>query len=187
MLKRTFDIIVCSFLAVLLFVPMVVIAIVVKASSAGPVLFWSDRVGRDNQLFSMPKFRTMRIDAPLTATHLLEDPQSFITPVGRFLRRTSADEFPQIYTIIIGQMSLVGPRPALFNQDDLIALRTEKGVHKLRPGLTGLAQIRGRDEISIPDKVALDEKYLQERSVLLDTRIILETFLHIFQPKNVSH
>lgn len=187
MAKRVFDIIICSILVVILFFPMVIIAIIIQCSSPGPVLFWSERVGRDNEIFRMPKFRTMRTDAPIVATHLLSNPQSLVTPIGRILRRTSVDEFPQIFSIISGHMSIVGPRPALYNQNDLIDMRTEKGIHKLRPGLTGLAQIRGRDEISIEQKVALDEEYLRTRTFRMDLSIIWETMGHVFKPRNVSH
>lgn len=187
MLKRATDIIISLTAIFLLSAPMLVIAILIKLTSPGPILFWSSRIGRDNSTFQMPKFRTMRADAPVVATHLFRDPKNYITPVGGFLRRTSIDEFPQLWSILIGHMSVVGPRPALYNQDDLITLRTEKNVHRLRPGLTGYAQINGRDEIPIPEKVALDEFYLNNQSFWLDLRIILETATQVFSPKNISH
>ena len=187
MAKRLFDITVSLILLTFLLIPMIFIAILVKSTSPGPVLFWSPRVGRNNKVFQMPKFRTMHTNAPLEATHLIKDPQFLITPIGRFLRKTSADEFPQLYSIIIGDMSLVGPRPALYNQDDLIALRVDKGIHRLRPGLTGLAQIMGRDEIDITEKVALDQQYLINQSFITDILIIFKTVLYIFFQKNISH
>ncbi len=150
-------------------------------------LYWSDRVGQDNLIFNMPKFRSMKMDTPAVATHLLKDPQSVMTPIGNFLRKSSLDELPQLWSILKGDMSFVGPRPALFNQHDLIALRTEKGIHKLKPGLTGWAQINGRDELPIPQKVALDEDYLHQQSFLFDLKILWLTFLKVIYREGVSH
>jgi O-antigen biosynthesis protein WbqP len=186
-MKRTFDI-TMSLLALLVFgVPMLVVAVLVKLTSKGPALYWSDRVGRHNAIFKMPKFRTMRIDTPSLATHLLGDPDRFLTPIGKFLRKSSLDELPQLFCILNGDMSIVGPRPALFNQDDLIALRTQKGVHVLTPGLTGWAQINGRDELPIPVKVDFDAYYLNNRSFALDLRIIFLTFLKVVKSEGVTH
>ena len=168
-------------------VPMGAIACLVKLTSKGPALYWSVRVGKDNSHFDMPKFRTMRIDTPTVATHLLDDPSVYLTPIGSFLRRTSLDELPQLWSILKGDMSFVGPRPALFNQDDLIALRTQEGVESLMPGLTGWAQINGRDELPIPDKVALDVEYLKHRSTLLDAKIVLRTVGKVLTRNDVSH
>lgn len=187
MLKRIFDLSLASLLLVLLLMPIVFLILWVRLTSPGPVLYWSDRVGRGNSLFKMPKFRSMRIDAPIVATHLLENPAQWLTPIGSFLRKTSLDELPQLWSILKGDMSLVGPRPALFNQDDLIALRTEVGVHELRPGLTGWAQINGRDELPIPQKVALDAEYLQRQSFWFDLRIIWLTALKVVKSDGVSH
>lgn len=186
-MKRLFDL-VLALAGILVFaLPLILVALLVKCSSRGPVLYWSDRVGRDNQLFSMPKFRSMRVDTPAIATHLLSDPQQYLTPVGALLRKTSLDELPQLWSILRGDMSVVGPRPALFNQDDLIALRTQAGVHRLVPGLTGWAQVNGRDTLPIPDKVALDIEYLQSKSVWLDLRIIWLTLIKVFRSDGVSH
>ena len=186
-MKRFFDV-VCSLGAlVVLGAPMFIIALVVKLTSRGPALYWSDRVGRNNIIFKMPKFRTMRTDAPAVATHLLAEPGRFITPVGKFLRRYSLDELPQLFSILKGDMSLVGPRPALFNQDDLIKLRTERGVHAITTGLTGWAQVNGRDDLPMPVKVDFDEYYLKNRSFLLDIRIILLTLCHALAGKGVRH
>lgn len=172
----------------ILFAPaMLVIAALVKMSSRGPVIYWSDRIGKDNAIFTMPKFRTMRIDTPAVATHLLCDPDHYLTPVGKFLRRSSLDELPQLVSILTGDMSIVGPRPALFNQDDLVALRTVKGIHVLAPGLTGWAQINGRDELPIPVKVELDEYYLKNRSFALDMRIIVLTLFKVLKREGVTH
>jgi O-antigen biosynthesis protein WbqP len=168
-------------------IPCLILAVIVKLSSKGPVLFWSDRVGRNNVVFKMPKFRSMRTDAPNVATHLLTDQSHYITPLGSLMRRTSLDELPQLWSIIVGDMSIVGPRPALFNQDDLIALRTEKNIHLLAPGLTGWAQVNGRDEISIPDKVDLDDYYAKNMSLKLDIQIIIATAAAVLKRKGVSH
>ena len=186
-MKRLFDI-TMSLAALLVFgVPMLIVAALVKLTSKGPGLYWSDRVGRNNAIFKMPKFRTMRIDTPAVATHLLGDPDRFLTPIGKFLRKSSLDELPQLFCILNGDMSIVGPRPALFNQDDLIALRTQKGVHVLTPGLTGWAQINGRDELPIPIKVEFDEYYLKNRSFVLDLKIIFRTVFKVARSEGVSH
>jgi len=166
---------------------MFLIAIMVKLTSAGAILYWSDRVGRNNHIFKMPKFRTMRVDTPAVATHLLDDPDRWLTPIGKFLRKFSIDEFPQFFSILVGDMSFVGPRPALLNQADLIALRTEKGVHRLTPGLTGWAQINGRDELPIPVKVEFDTWYLEHNSFWLDLKIIVMTFVKVLKKEGVTH
>ena len=186
-MKRTFDV-TCALLAVLLLaIPMLIVALLVGLTSCGPILYWSDRVGRNNRIFRMPKFRTMRIDTPAVATHLLGTPDHWLTPVGDFLRKSSLDELPQLWSILSGDMSIVGPRPALFNQDDLVALRTESGVHALTPGLTGWAQINGRDELPIPVKVAFDAHYLANRSFLMDLKIIVRTFVKVARREGVTH
>ncbi len=186
-MKRTFD--VTSSLIALLFlaIPMLLTTLLVKLTSKGPTLYWSDRVGKNNVIFKMPKFRTMRTDTPAVATHLLDDPDRWLTPIGKFLRTSSLDELPQLFSIIAGDMSFVGPRPALFNQDDLIALRTAKGVHLLTPGLTGWAQINGRDELPIPVKVGFDEFYLNHRSFDLDLKILCLTFLKVLRREGIQH
>jgi len=186
-MKRIFDFSAALLALMLLAIPMLLVAILVKMTSAGPILYWSDRVGRNNTIFKMPKFRTMRIDTPAVATHLLGDPDRWLTPIGKFLRKTSLDELPQLWSIISGDMSIVGPRPALFNQDDLIALRTRKEVHVLTPGLTGWAQINGRDELPIPVKVEFDEFYLHNRSFLFDLKIIFLTILKVLRSDGVAH
>ncbi|MEW6117619.1 MAG: sugar transferase [Nitrospirota bacterium] len=186
-MKRLFDFSVALALLLFLSVPMSFIAVLVKLTSRGPVLYWSDRVGINNMIFKMPKFRTMRIDTPPVATHLLKNPDQFLTPIGGFLRKSSLDELPQLFSILKGDMSFVGPRPALFNQDDLIALRTERGIHKLIPGLTGWAQVNGRDELPIPVKVAYDEYYLKNRSFLLDLKILWMTFFKVARSEGVQH
>lgn len=167
--------------------PMLFIALIVKLTSEGPAIYWSTRVGKDNMIFKMPKFRTMRKDVPEVATHLLEDINRHLTPVGKFLRKSSLDELPQFWSVLSGDMSFVGPRPALFNQDDLIKLRTDKGVHRLVPGITGWAQINGRDELPIPVKVGFDEEYLKKRSFLFDMKILWLTFLKVILREGVSH
>lgn len=186
-MKRFFDIVVVLLAMLVLALPVVVVALMVKLTSAGPVVYWSDRVGRHNRIFRMPKFRTMRVDTPAVATHLLANPKQFLTPVGSFLRKSSLDELPQMWSILVGDMSFVGPRPALFNQDDLIALRTEYGVDKALPGLTGWAQINGRDELPIPEKVRLDAEYLQLQSFSLDLKIIFLTFLKVVRRDGITH
>lgn len=184
---RLIDIAACLVAGVLLAIPMAIVALAIKLTSRGPVLYWSERVGRDNTLFSMPKFRSMRVDTPVVATHLLKDGASWLTPIGSFLRRSSIDELPQLWSILVGDMAIVGPRPALFNQEDLVALRTQAGVHKLRPGLTGWAQVNGRDDLSVPDKVTLDAEYLAQRSPWLDLKIIWMTVLKVVGSKGISH
>ena len=186
-MKRLFDLFLALIALVFLFLPILAVALMVRLTSAGPVFYWSDRVGRYNQLFKMPKYRTMRVDTPAVATHLLTDPKQFLTSVGSFLRKSSLDELPQLWSIIKGDMSFVGPRPALFNQDDLIALRTQHGVDKLVPGLTGWAQINGRDELPIPDKVKLDVDYVKTQSFCLDLKIILLTFLKVLRRDGIQH
>jgi len=186
-MKRLFDLVVGSVLSVILLIPIIVIAILVRITSKGSVLYWSDRVGRKNKIFKMPKFRSMRVDTPAVATHLLSDPDVYLSPIGGFLRRTSLDELPQLWSILKGDMSFVGPRPALFNQDDLITLRTEYGVDKLIPGLTGWAQVNGRDELPIPEKVALDVEYMQKQSFWFDLKILWMTFLKVIKRDGVSH
>lgn len=187
LLKRFFDILLASIAAILLFIPFILVAIMVRLTSKGPILYWSQRVGKNNALFLMPKFRSMWIDTPAVATHLLNDPETLLTPVGSFLRKSSLDELPQLWSILKGDMSFVGPRPALFNQDDLIAQRTNAGVHILTPGLTGWAQINGRDELPIPQKVALDTEYLHRRSFFFDIKIIVLTFLKVIKKEGVTH
>ncbi len=186
-MKRLFDLSLVLVAACLLMVPVVIIALLVRLTSKGPALYWSDRVGRENHLFKMPKFRSMKIETPAVATHLLENPDQFLTPIGGFLRKTSLDELPQLWSILQGQMSFVGPRPALFNQHDLIALRTENGVHKLTPGLTGWAQINGRDELPIPAKVELDVFYLKQKTLTMDIKIIFLTVGRVLRRHGVTH
>ena len=183
-MKRIFDLFFSFCLTLILLFPFAVIAFLIKITSKGPVLYWSDRIGLDNKIFKMPKFRTMRLDTPEVATHLLENPNAHLTPIGSILRKASLDELPQFWSVFKGDMSLVGPRPALYNQDDLITLRTEKKIHKLTPGITGWAQINGRDEISIPEKVALDEYYMRHRSFMLDMRILWRTLLKVVKKEH---
>ena len=186
-MKRLFDLALALFAAIVLAVPVALVAIAVRLTSDGPALYWSDRVGRNNKLFKMPKFRSMRIGTPAVATHLLQDPSNYLTPIGSFLRKSSLDELPQLWSILTGDMSFVGPRPALFNQHDLIELRNEHGVHQLVPGLTGWAQVNGRDELPIAEKVQLDVEYLQRRSLVLDLRILWMTFDKVLRRDGVSH
>lgn len=186
-MKRLFDIVVVVLAGLVLALPVALVALAVRLTSPGPVLYWSDRVGRHNRIFRMPKFRSMRTDTPAVATHLLDNPAQWLTPIGSFLRKSSLDELPQLWSILVGDMSLVGPRPALFNQDDLIALRTEAGVHELPPGLTGWAQVNGRDEIPIPQKVALDVEYLRRRSLAFDIRILWLTAIKVLRSDGVTH
>lgn len=186
-MKRLLDIFSAIILMIVFAFPMILIGLAVVATSPGPALYWSDRVGRENKLFRMPKFRSMRVDAPAIATHLLTDTDNWLTPLGSFLRKSSLDEIPQLWSVLTGDMSIVGPRPALFNQDDLIALRTTRGVHCLRPGITGWAQVNGRDELEIPEKVSLDAYYLARRSLLLDGRIVLMTIGKVTFAKNITH
>ena len=186
-MKRIFDLLLAVIILTMLAVPMVLIATLIRLSSRGPALYWSDRVGKGNKTFKMPKFRSMRIDTPNVATHLLGNPDVYLTPVGGFLRRSSLDELPQLFSVLKGDMSFVGPRPALFNQEDLITLRTEKKVDALLPGITGWAQVNGRDELSIPDKVAFDVEYLENRSFWFDVKILWKTFLKVIRRTGVSH
>jgi O-antigen biosynthesis protein WbqP len=187
MTKRLFDLFVATAVGVFLLLPLLATAILTKLTSRGPALYWSDRVGLHNKLFKMPKFRSMRVGTPAVATHLLADPKSHLTPIGNFLRKSSLDELPQLWSILVGDMSFVGPRPALFNQYDLIAMRTESGVHELVPGLTGWAQVNGRDELPIPQKVALDAEYLQRQGFGFDLKVLWLTFLKVVQRDGVSH
>ena len=186
-MKRCFDLIIGLLAAVVLALPIAVIALEVRLTSPGPALYWSDRVGRQNRIFKMPKFRTMRVDTPVVATHQMSDPETYLTPVGGFLRRSSLDEIPQIWSIFVGDMSFVGPRPGLFNQNDLIALRTKCGVDELTPGLTGWAQINGRDELPIPEKVLYDVEYLKRRSFGFDLAILWLTVVKVLRREGVSH
>ncbi|MBV1915542.1 MAG: sugar transferase [Pseudomonadales bacterium] len=186
-MKRLFDLLLALLATTTLLVPIFLVAIAVRLTSKGPALYWSDRVGKDNLIFKMPKFRSMKIDTPAVATHLLEDPKSVLTPIGDFLRKSSLDELPQLWCILKGDMSFVGPRPALFNQDDLIALRTEKRVHGLIPGLTGWAQVNGRDELPIPEKVDLDVEYLDRKSLRFDIYILWLTLTKVLKRDGVSH
>ena len=187
MMKRLLDFCLALFLLLVLLLPILFVATTVRFTSKGAALYWSDRVGRDNKIFKMPKFRTMRLNTPAIATHLLPDPAQFLTPVGSFLRQSSLDELPQLWSILKGDMSFVGPRPALFNQDDLIALRTKFGIDKLLPGLTGWAQINGRDELPIPEKVKLDVEYMQNQSLFFDLKIIFLTILKVLRRDGVQH
>ncbi len=189
-MKRLFDIVLTSVGASLLSPLILFTFLLVKLTSPGPALYWSQRGGRNNQLFSMPKFRSMRVGTPQLATHLMNqqaNPTQFLTPVGSFIRKTSLDELPQLWSVLTGEMSIVGPRPALFNQDDLIALRTQLGVHTLAPGITGWAQVNGRDEIPIPQKVALDAYYLAHQSLWLDLKIIVLTIIKVVRRDNITH
>ena len=186
-MKRLFDILLTLFASILLALPILVVAILVRLTSSGPALYWSDRVGRRNIIFKMPKFRTMQVGTPAVATHLLSDSSQYLTPVGSFLRKSSLDELPQLWSIFVGDMSFVGPRPALFNQDDLISLRTQYGVDELVPGLTGWAQVNGRDELSIPIKVQYEVEYLQKQSFWFDMKILGLTFLKVIGRTGVSH
>ena len=186
-MKRLFDVLLGCLAALILFVPVLLVAVAVRLTSKGPALYWSDRVGRNNMIFKMPKFRSMRVGTPAVATHLLDNPRAYLTPIGSFLRKSSLDELPQLWSILAGDMSFVGPRPALFNQQDLIALRTEHGVHTLVPGLTGWAQVNGRDELPIPEKVKLDVAYLQRQSMWFDVRILWLTFIKVLKRDGVSH
>jgi O-antigen biosynthesis protein WbqP len=187
MLKRIFDLCLALIASCLLLLPIMLVAVCVRLTSRGPIVYWSDRVGRDNAIFRMPKFRTMRTDTPTVATHLLDNPDQYLTCIGSFLRRSSLDELPQLWSILKGDMSLVGPRPALFNQHRLIALRTEKKIHLIVPGLTGWAQINGRDELPIPDKVESDAYYLEHRTFLMDLRILILTIFKVIKRDGVSH
>ena len=187
MSKRLVDLVLSLVLIGMAAIPMIMIGILVKRSSPGSIIFWSSRIGIDNRIFRMPKFRTMRIDAPNVATHLLDDADRFLTPIGRILRKASLDELPQLFTVLKGDMSFVGPRPALYNQDDLIALRTARGVHRLVPGITGWAQVNGRDDLPIPIKVEYDAYYVQHQSLALDMRTILKTVFNVLKHEGVNH
>lgn len=186
-MKRLFDLLLASVVGLCLLGPVLLVALMVLLTSKGPILYWSNRVGRDNHIFKMPKFRSMQIGTPVVATHLLSNPGCYLTPIGSFLRKSSLDELPQLLSILKGDMSFVGPRPALFNQQDLIELRTNSGVHKLLPGLTGWAQVNGRDELPIPEKVEFDIVYLNNRSFLLDVKILFLTALKVLRRDNVTH
>ncbi len=186
-MKRFIDMVAVVSLLVVLSLPLLILAVIVKLTSSGPVLYWSDRVGKDNRIFKMCKFRTMRKDSPEVATHLFYDADKYLTFIGPFLRKFSLDEIPQLFNILKGDMTFVGPRPALFNQDDLVELRTKKNIHKLTPGVTGWAQINGRDDLSIPVKVEFDEFYLKHKSFLLDAKIIFLTMFKVIKKEGVSH
>src|SRR4030043_778445 len=186
-MKRFFDAIVAVILLLILIIPMLIISLLIKLTSKGPVLYWSDRPGRNNRIFQMPKFRTMRINTPAVATHLLENPNKYLTPIGPFLRKLSLDELPQLWSVLRGDMSFVGPRPALYNQDDLIELRTKKGIHRLIPGITGWAQVNGRDDIPIPLKVKYDEYYMKNKSFFMDLKILYMTLLKVIKAEGVKH
>ena len=186
-MKRLFDFLSALIIVVIIIAPSLIIALLIKITSKGPILFWSKRIGVNNKIFLMPKFRTMKQNTPDVATHLLKDPDQFLTSMGPFLRRTSLDEIPQLYSVLLGDMSLVGPRPALFNQEDLINLRTEKGIHKLKPGITGWAQVNGRDEITIPEKVMLEEEYLDKMSWKMGMHILWLTFVKVLKKDGITH
>ena len=186
-MKRVFDLFVGVILSLSLVIIVLLTAIAIRRTSKGSVLYWSDRVGKNNKIFKMPKFRSMLTDTPAVATHLLDNPDAYLSPIGGFLRSTSLDELPQLFSVLKGDMSFVGPRPALYNQDDLIALRTERDVNKLLPGITGWAQVNGRDELSIPDKVALDVEYMSRQSFWFDMNILWMTFLKVIKRDGVSH
>ncbi|BEP66676.1 MULTISPECIES: sugar transferase [unclassified Variovorax] len=186
-MKRLFDFFLALCAGAVLLLPVVIVAVAVRFTSRGPALYWSERIGRDNRIFKMPKFRSMRVGTPAVATHLLSDPSMYLTPIGSFLRKSSLDELPQLWSILVGDMSFVGPRPALFNQQDLIDLRTRNGVHALVPGLTGWAQINGRDELPIPAKVQLDVEYLRRRSLWFDIHILWLTFVKVLRREGVTH
>jgi O-antigen biosynthesis protein WbqP len=186
-MKRIFDLILATSLFLVLLISLLLIAFLVVTTSKGSALYWSERIGKNNKFFKMPKFRSMLIDTPVVATHLLDNPDVYLSPIGGFLRRSSLDELPQLFSVLKGDMSLVGPRPALYNQDDLITLRTQKGVDKLLPGITGWAQVNRRDELSIPDKVALDVEYLNHQSFWFDMKILWMTFLKVLKREGVSH
>jgi O-antigen biosynthesis protein WbqP len=186
-MKRIFDLLLAALIACFLLVPVLLVAVLVRLTSKGPALYWSDRVGRNNTIFKMPKFRSMRLGTPAVATHLLGNPKAHLTPIGSFLRKSSLDELPQLWSILAGDMSFVGPRPALFNQHDLIALRSQQGVHALVPGLTGWAQVNGRDELPIAQKVELDAEYIHRQSLCFDIRILWLTFVKVIRRDGVSH
>jgi O-antigen biosynthesis protein WbqP len=187
MMKRAFDLALAILACSVLWLPAVLIGLLVRLSSPGPALYWSERIGKDNRPFKMPKFRSMRVDTPAVATHLLANPDNYLTPIGAFLRKTSLDELPQLWSILAGDMSFVGPRPALYNQQDLIELRTRFGIQQLPPGLTGWAQINGRDELKIAEKVAFDVEYMRRRSLCFDCYIIWNTAIKVMQRDGVAH
>jgi len=186
-MKGTFDVVLSVILLIALMLPLLLIALLIRFTSDGPALYWSDRVGKNGLFFKMPKFRSMQINTPIVATHLMQKPDEFLSPIGAFLRRSSLDELPQLFSILKGDMSFVGPRPALFNQDDLIALREKKGVSQLIPGITGWAQVNGRDKLSISDKVIFDVEYLNNQSLLFDLKILWMTFVKVIKRVGVSH
>jgi O-antigen biosynthesis protein WbqP len=186
-MKRLFDFILALISAALLLLPFVLVWLAVRFTSKGPALFWSDRIGQHNALFKMPKFRSMRVDTPVVATHLLSKPKDYLTPIGSFLRKSSLDELPQLWNVLRGDMSFVGPRPALFNQYDLIKLRAVSGIHRLKPGLTGWAQVNGRDNLSIKEKVVFDKEYMKKKSFVFDLKILYLTFIKIIQGDGVRH
>ncbi len=186
-MKRFFDLIVVIVAGMIFAIPMLVVAVAVGLTSKGPILYWSKRVGKNNRLFSMPKFRTMRVDTPVLPTHLLGNPDAYLTSIGSFLRKSSLDELPQLWCILIGNMSVVGPRPALSNQQDLIDARTEKGIHLIKPGLTGWAQVNGRDEIELAKKVQLDYEYLDKKSLIFDLYVVLLTFYKVVKREGIQH
>jgi len=186
-IKRLFDIIIAVILTIVFFIPILLVACMIRISSRGPILYWSDRIGINNVIFKMPKFRTMRTDTPTVATHLLKNPEAYLTPIGSFLRKFSLDELPQLWSILKGDMSFVGPRPALYNQDDLIDLRTQKNIHTLVPGITGWAQINGRDELPIPIKVEFDDYYVKNKSFLLDLKILWMTIVKVLKKEGIQH
>ncbi len=186
-MKRFFDLSLVFISVIILFIPVLLIVLAVRLTSKGTVLYWSDRVGRNNNIFKMPKFRSMRSDTPDVASHLLQEPDAWLTPIGKFLRKSSLDELPQIWSVLKGEMSFVGPRPALYNQADLIALRKEAGIDKLLPGITGWAQINGRDELNIEEKVIFDKEYLNKESILFDLKIIMLTVIRIIKSDGIKH
>ncbi len=186
-MKRIFDIFLAFFLLIVFLIPMAIISMTILLTSRGPFLYWSNRVGKNNIIFKMPKFRTMKVNTPVVATHLMKNPDDHLTPIGSFIRRTSLDEFPQLFSILNGNMSFVGPRPALFNQEELINLRNKKGIDRMVPGLTGWAQVNGRDNLSIPEKVMLEEEYMNNKSFLFDLKILWLTFLKVIVAKGISH
>ena len=186
-MKRIFDVVLSIILLIVLILPMLLIALLIRLTSDGQAIYWSDRVGKNGVLFKMPKFRSMQVNTPIVATHLIKQPDEFLSPIGAFLRRSSLDELPQLFSILKGDMSFVGPRPALFNQDDLITLRENKGVNQLIPGITGWAQVNGRDKLSITDKVIFDVEYLNNQSLLFDLKILWMTFVKVIKRVGVSH
>jgi O-antigen biosynthesis protein WbqP len=187
MAMRFFNIFLSLLAGMILLIPFILVSILIKITSIGPVIHWSKRIGKNNQIFLMPKFRTMKIDTPQVATHLLKNGQNYLTPIGSFLRKSSLDEIPQLWSVLKGDMNFVGPRPALYNQDDLIELRSKLGVHKIAPGITGWAQINGRDELPIPEKVEFDRAYLERRSIFFDIKIIVLTFYKVLRRSNIQH